>query len=902
MTRMIERWFPCREVSEAAAKGWGLGRTEKAVFTWFAARPPAQARAALLCSLLPWPEAEAEQERLQALVRRALTDDRSVRATIATAIVAGHPDGVRVLDPFSGRGMIPLEAARFGVSATGIELSPVATLASELLTVFPFTDWSGEPAIPFEPSSAASELLGSRRLLADVDAVLAEVGGRAKVSLRDVYTSEDGIYPWGYLWGVTLPCQECGRRFPLVGSLELRKPGRHSRADCGQSLRLVPIGESVEATVVPGPPVQAATLIASRGADGKKLKGKSAVCLFCGHVHPVAVHKRLAAEGRGQDRLLAVAEVGRDGGKVYRAPTDEEFEDLARASALLRTEVDFGPFLAAVPNERIPDNNGATIRPQLYGARTYGDLMCVRQTLTFVHLCRAVVEVSQELLANGSSHNYARALVGYAVANLVKKLRYSTRGATLYVANQQVDHIFVNEGAISFSYDFFETGLGGGAGTWDSLAASYRSVLGGVIGTGSEMPSTIMRGSATSLPFKNGRFTAVVTDPPYDSMVYYSDSSDLFYVWMKRALIAVAPDFLTTNDERGLQDKTEEIIVKEHGKSDSEHRNREHYDRNIARAFAEARRVVADDGVVTIVFGHGEPEVWQRLLAAISAADLVMTGSWPANTESGGQQGKANIETTLTMSCRPAAKNRPQGRKAQVEQEIRAEVKARVSQWDSWGLAPTDMLMAAAGPAMEIVGRYSAVLNSRAELVDISTFLPLARAAVQEALAVEIDHHPLETFDARTRFALWWVRLYGRETVAKSELRWQSLAASLDLPDVRNLVPDDEKGCRFVTAAKHKSALGAESAVIDVLLAMARAFGDGLQAVGDIVSQAGRDADDAYLWAAMAFLADRLPTGDTDVMAWSGILRNRGGVTNAAKAASATERSVVDANKQLKLL
>ena len=27
MTRMIERWFPCAEVSEHSAKGWGTGFT-----------------------------------------------------------------------------------------------------------------------------------------------------------------------------------------------------------------------------------------------------------------------------------------------------------------------------------------------------------------------------------------------------------------------------------------------------------------------------------------------------------------------------------------------------------------------------------------------------------------------------------------------------------------------------------------------------------------------------------------------------------------------------------------------------------------------------------------------------------------------------------------------------------
>ena len=59
MTRMIERWFPCKEVSENSTKGWGSGNTERNLFTWFAARPTVQAKAAVICSLLPWPDDEA---------------------------------------------------------------------------------------------------------------------------------------------------------------------------------------------------------------------------------------------------------------------------------------------------------------------------------------------------------------------------------------------------------------------------------------------------------------------------------------------------------------------------------------------------------------------------------------------------------------------------------------------------------------------------------------------------------------------------------------------------------------------------------------------------------------------------------------------------------------------------
>src|SRR5690348_264641 len=106
---MIERWFPCAEVSEAAAKGWGSGSTERNLFTWFAARPTAQAKAAVLTSLLPWPEDEAEQKRLQDLVREAMTGRYNAWEGLRKEILASNNHGAAVLDPFSGRGMIPLE-------------------------------------------------------------------------------------------------------------------------------------------------------------------------------------------------------------------------------------------------------------------------------------------------------------------------------------------------------------------------------------------------------------------------------------------------------------------------------------------------------------------------------------------------------------------------------------------------------------------------------------------------------------------------------------------------------------------------------------------------------------------------------------------------------------------------
>ena len=900
--RMIERWFPCDEVSAQSARGWGSGASEKSLFTWFAARPLAQARAAVLCSLLPWPEEVKEQERLKKLVREALSGRDVATVKVRAELNKHYPDGAAALDLFSGRGIIPLEIARAGAKSYGIDYSPVATLAGQLLAHYPARDWSDEPALPWGGEAHYEK---RKRLAHDVEATLNEIGARWRDAMQEFYPQHDGQFPWGYGWAVTLPYQNCGRRFPLIGRLELLHPNSKRKLP-GQSYQIIADRKSGEweVDVHEGPPRGTPTRVVAQGKSKYDASGRLAVCPFCDHAHEGDVQRRLMAQGLGQDALLVASDIAKVG-KTFREPTPAERDAAARASHALRHEAPFPNGLPAIPDERIPPQNTWTIQALVYGAVTWGDLCTDRQTLGFVRLCRIINDIAAELKAKNFSDDYVKALCGYAAATVVKKLKYSTRGSTIQVktdGDAKIGHIYgSSESSLNYSYDFFECGIGEAAGSWKSLGADTIRSVETQIESEIANAAAVSRGSAIRLPFADCALTACVCDPPYDGMIEYSDASDLFFVWLKRALATSHPEFSLTFDPLGNQEKTEEIISKKSGgKAPGEHRTPEHYNRLFVQSLTEAQRVTARDGVVTIVFGHGDPDVWDRLLQTITAAQLVLTGSWPAQTESGGQAGSANIRTTLTLSCRPAARERPIGKVAGVEAQIESEIAARVKVWDRSGLALTDQLMASAGPAMEVVGRYRAIHNVMGDVAPPRRFLTLARRLVQENAAIRIEALPLETFpDARTRFALFWARIYGRALADKSEARWHALASDLKLDRVLDKgksvlfepAKGRDKGVRLIQSSEFEPTLSPQSDTIDVALAMAGAWSEGLDAVGEVLAQTGRTQNDDFLWSALKYLCRHLPEGDPDRSAWNALVRAQGSIAVAVGQVAAREGS-----------
>jgi putative DNA methylase len=382
-----------------------------------------------------------------------------------------------------------------------------------------------EPSIHLDsPGSTAAAVLpntaGSQRLVDDVRTVLRVVGERVADRLADFYPVNEaraGALPWCYLWAVTIPCDGCGRRFSLVGSLVLRHPNRRAD-DRGQAFRILTDGDTWRIQTHDGAPTQDPTFSAP---DGKL--GKSARCPFptCGHRHNLDTIKAKGSAGQYIDTLVAVGEDRLDASsKAFRTPRADETLAAAAAESELRRRLETDT--SFVPAEVVAPTSGVDARN--YGYLTYGALMNPRQTLLFATTARVIKDMFVELSQTVSA-DYAAALCGYASANLAKQLRRATRGARRETQGRSdgskghsvlVGDIYANQSTIAHAFDYLETGPGAGPGTWSSVSTSLLGALQKVVadGTGAR-PARLRSGSAVALPFRDSTVDVIVCDPPY---------------------------------------------------------------------------------------------------------------------------------------------------------------------------------------------------------------------------------------------------------------------------------------------------------------------------------------------------------------------------------------------------
>ncbi len=640
---------------------------------------------------------------------------------------ASHGDDTPlVVDPFAGGGSIPLEALRLGCEAFASDLNPVACLILKVML----------EDIPRHGPSLADEL---RR-------VGAEIKAAAEKELADLYPADaDGATPIAYLWSRTVRCEapNCGAEIPLMRSFWLCKKTRRKRA-----LRY-------EVRRAAGEPPRVAFKVFEPRADQDVPNGTvsraRATCLCCHTVlTPERVRAQLAAERGGADvvfdeqgrrvggaRLTAVVTL-RPGetGRHYRVSAQADYAAVRRAQErvarlLAEWERGGGEELCPIPDEPTPAGGGSgagrAFSVQRYGMLQWGDLFTARQRAALISLGQP----------STSSTQAVHALLAMVIGRCAD---YSSAGVVWAQEGEFVAHTFGRQ-ALPIVWDFaepvqFRDASGSFEGAVDWVGRVVDSWPGSRDGQ-------YQQADATEHPLPDESAGVWFTDPPYYDAIPYSDLSDFFLVWLKRTLSA--HPLLRDPFENPLSPKTAEAVQDETKQVDGQPKDRAWFEATMARAFAEGRRVLCEDGVGSVVFAHKTTEGWEALLSGMIRGGWTITASWPIATERPGRlrsQDSAALATSVHLVCRPRPNDAPVGDWADVLNELPRRVADWMERLQGEGIRGADLVFACIGPALEIFSRHRAVETAEGRAVGLAEYLEkvwevVGRTALERVLGAD---------------------------------------------------------------------------------------------------------------------------------------------------------------------
>jgi putative DNA methylase len=731
--RLAEVDFPIAVVSKHSAREKSIRHGHPSTLhLWWARRPLGACRAMLLALLLPDPcdehcpgdfKAKARQLLLKTEpsvgrtdkdLRRALLDfigdfanwdnssDPKYLEVGRGLVKAAHPEETPlVVDPFAGGGSIPLEALRLGCDAFASDLNPVACLILKVML----------EDIPRHGPELADEV---RR-------VGAEIKKEAEEELTEFYPADpDGATPIAYLWARTVRCEapKCGAEIPLMRSFWLcKKPGR-KRALKYKVIRPADKPPHVEFEVFE-PKTE------NEVSSGTVTRAKAS-CLCCGNVlSPDRVKAQLSAQRGGADvvfdkngnrtggaRLLAVVTL-RSGetGRHYRLLNKHDYHAVWKAQTRLKTirdewECSDKRRLSPVPDEPTPAGGGSgagrAFSVQKYGMMTFGDLFTARQNVAMVTITR----MTSAALSDANRSEIAEPL---ALA-VTRTADYSSTICTWHIPKQLVRNTF-GRNALPITWDFCEIApTGDGPGNYSGAVDWITEV----IRVTANMPNIgqVQVADASASPLPEGACAVWFTDPPYYDAIPYSDLADFFFVWLKRTLSA-HPTLRDPFDPANLLTPKQREIVQDDGKSVNGHKkDRSFFESAMARAFAQGRRVLADDGIGSVVFAHKTTEGWEALLSGMSNGRWVITASWPITTEMGSRiraMESAALATSVHLVCRPRAEDAPVGDWGELLRELPNRVGSWMERLQAESIRGADLVFACIGPALEIYSKYSKV-------------------------------------------------------------------------------------------------------------------------------------------------------------------------------------------------
>ena len=392
---------------------------------------------------------------------------------------------------------------------------------------------------------------------------------------------------------------------------------------------------------------------------------------------------------------------------------------LKKADTRLKDNWDQWDEAGLIPTENFPQGND--MRPVIYGMPRWCDMSTSRQLLGHLTLVEELNRLKPQII-DELGEDKGKAVVTYLQFAIDKGINYNSRQTRWEYTRGVIKGTFGRHD-FSLKWTFGEmifTGPNSGfAWGLSQIVDAYKG-LSELSNSESKLPTqnTVTINNSTAAHLSNIQDMSVdlvCMDPPYYNNVQYAELSDYFYVWQKRTLKDLYPDYFN----RRLSNKQDEAVANpdRDGGSKNAHKN---YERMMSEIFNECRRVIKNTGLLTVMFTHKSQTAWEALTQSLIETGWNITASFPVESET--QHGIHTKETasaisSVFLSCRK--RNIDQNEPATwsgfggtgVQQKIRQAVKQGLEEFKVLKLNPVDEMVASYGRALRVLSEQWPVLD-----------------------------------------------------------------------------------------------------------------------------------------------------------------------------------------------
>jgi len=402
------------------------------------------------------------------------------------------------------------------------------------------------------------------------------------------------------------------------------------------------------------------------------------------------------------------------------------------------------------------------------------DLFTPRQLLGHLTLVAGLNRLKPGIIKELGQER-GRAVVTYLQFAIDKGVDYNSRQTRWIPQRVQVSGTFGRHD-FSLKWTFGEmifTGPNSGA-AWglSQILDAYRGIaeLASPIHTryskDEALPLTILNRTAAHMPeIPEGSVDLVCIDPPYYDNVQYGELSDYFYVWQKRTLSDLYPELFN----RRLVNKKDEAVANP-VRDGSVKAAKAEYERMMKEIFTECRRVLKEDGIMTVMFTHKTQAAWEALTRSLIESGWNITASFPMQSEfaaSTHQKDMAAAASSVFLACRKRLSDQEltaawtglggQG----VQHRIRKAVEEGLKEFTPLNLNPVDEMVACYGRALHVLSEQWPVMDGDEKVGPIRAMNEASRVVAEHQISritegrLVVEDLDPETAMALTLFGIW---------------------------------------------------------------------------------------------------------------------------------------------------